>query len=176
MNNSRRGFRGVRTSGLFCSTKHLEKTEVGATGASEQLPERCGRPRNGPRSVAGALGTAARALQEPSGRRQERSGSPPNGFKSTQRAFGAASRAFRKPSERLEELFRSPRNDSNARDGCSTSNWAASSKHLRAAIQNTVENAVGTSCSFRLNSNLQALGELAPCLLCKVSTLVCVYM
>ena len=168
--------------------KNLEKTEVGATGALERLPERSRSPRNGPRSVAGALGTAARARREPSGQLPERSGSPRNGFKRAPRAFGTASRALREPSERLQERAESPRSSSRSSSGAlgttPTLEMAAlratgllrASMHLRATVQNTAENAVRESCSARLNSHLQASGESAPCMLCTGSTLVYIYI
>ena len=58
--------RDLGDAGALQARKNSCKLEVGATSTSRWLPERSGSTRSGPKSAAVTLGTARRALQEPS--------------------------------------------------------------------------------------------------------------
>ena len=138
------------------ASKKLEKTEVGATGASESLlrshwgletaPRALQEAQDGPKSAPRGFKTAPRALREPL--RLFQAACEP--ARSCQRPFGL----YSKPPEGLfEHLLKSS-----------------------ASLKVSVQKSSRRSCSIPPSSNQHASGQLAPCMSMHGFTLVYIYI
>ena len=178
----------LRTSGLEKPRKNIEKTEVGATGASKTLrtaprafrtapralreasrrpQERSKRLQDAPNSAPSCLKTAPRALQEA----QDGPKSAPRGFKTAPRALREPLRLFQAACEPARSCQRPFGLYSKPPEGL-FEHLLKSSASLKVSVQKSSRR----SCSIPPSSNQHASRQLAPCMSMHGFTLVYLYL